>query len=81
MKLKTVLVTAVIVLLVVAIALMAERSLVSQVERDTEKRIRQYRMIEEEQRLITSIVTLRYEAALIQAKFNPAPIPQEAPPK
>ena len=81
MKWKTVLVTAVIVLLVVAMGLMTARSLVSQEIRDMKNRIERYKLIEEEQQLITDIVTLRYEAALIQAKFNPAPTPQGTPPK
>jgi len=76
MKWKTVLVTAVIVLLVVALGIMASRVLVSQDTRAIKKRIKMYEIVAKEQRLITEIVTLRYDAALIQAKFNPAPVPE-----
>jgi len=76
MKWKTVLVTAVIVLLVVALGIMASRVLVSQDTRIIKKRIKMYEVVRDEQKLITEILTLRYDAALIQAKFNPAPVPE-----
>lgn len=37
-------------------------------------RIKQYEMVKQEQQLITDILNLRYEAAMIQAKFNPAEV-------
>jgi len=72
---KTSLVTAVIVLLVVALGLMLLRNSESQAERDTRGRISQYEMIAKEQRLITEILTLKYDAAVIQSKFQPAQRP------
>lgn len=76
---KTVLVTAVIALLVVALVLMTQRGIVPQGERETKNRIRQYKIVLEEQRLITEILTLKYDAAVIQSKFKPAP-EQSLPP-
>lgn len=70
---KTVLVTVVIALLVVALVLMALKGITPQIERETKNRIRQYNLVLEEQRLITEILTLKYDAAIIQAKFNPVP--------
>lgn len=67
---KTVLVTVVIVLLVVALGLMVLRNSESQVVRDTKGRIKQYEIIAKEQRLITEILQLKYDAALIQSKFK-----------
>lgn len=80
MKWKTVLVTAVIALLVVALVLMAQRSFVSQEIRVVENRIKQYEIIAKEQRLITEILTLKYDAAVIQSKLKPAqPAAQNVP--
>ena len=79
MKWKTVLVTAVIVLLVVALGIMASRVLVSQDARAIKKRINMYEIVRDEQQLITEILTLRYDAALIQAKFNPVSDPNRPP--
>lgn len=70
---KTVLVTAVIALLVAALILMAQKVFVSQDERATKARITQYKIVLEEQRLITEILTLKYDAALVRSKFNPVP--------
>jgi hypothetical protein len=83
MKWKDVLGIVVITLLVVAIAFVATRgrSPDAQAQKDMKTRednIEQYESIAEEQRLITEILKLRYEAALIQQKFNPAS--QPAPP-
>lgn len=51
-------------------------------EKDIKTRIKQYKLVKEEQQLITDILTLRYDAAVIQAKFKPAqPAPQPVPPK
>ena len=79
MKWKTILVTAVIVLLVVALGIMASRVLVSHDARNIGKRIGMYEIVRDEQALITEILTLRYEAALIQAKFNPVSDPNRPP--
>lgn len=76
---KTVLVTAVIALLVVALGLMGKRVFVSQRIRDTKTRIKQYEVIAKEQRLITEILQLKHDAAVIQSKFQSAQ-PQSPPP-
>lgn len=73
MKWKTVLVTTVIVLLITALCLMGSKVLKKDIEPSIKERIKQYKLIAEEQRFITEIWTLRYEAALMQAKFNPVP--------
>jgi len=78
---KTVLVTAVIVLLVVALALMSVKPI--EPEKDIKGRIKQLKLVLEEQKLITEILQLRYDAAVIRAKFAPAqpePAPQPALP-
>ena len=72
---KTVLVTAVIALLVVALVLMAQRGYVSQNERAAKARIKQYKIVLDEQRLITEILTLKYDAAVIQSKYQPTQKP------
>lgn len=79
MKWKDVLYWAVIVLLVVVFVLILTRDKQPQAERDTLSRIEQYEIVAEEQRLVTEILRLRYEAALIQQKFNPAPQPALPP--
>ncbi len=73
MKWKTVLVTTVIVLLITALCLMGSKVLKKDTELSIKERIKQYKLIREEQELITDIWTLRYEAAVMQAKFNPVP--------
>lgn len=71
---KTVLVTAVIASIIFVFAMFVLRGLeASQTERQIKNRIKQYKLVLEEQQLITEIVTVRYEAALIQAKLQPAP--------
>jgi len=78
---KTVLVTAVIVLLVVALALVSVKPI--EPEKDIKGRTKQLKLVLEEQKLITEILQLRYEAAVIRAKFAPAqpePAPQPALP-
>jgi len=78
---KTVLVTAVIVLLVVALALVSVKPV--EPEKDIKGRTKQLKLVLEEQKLITEILQLRYEAAVIRAKFAPAqpePAPQPALP-
>jgi len=75
---KTVLVTAVIALLVVVLIVLAQKAIEPQDEREIKARIKSYKLVLEEQSLITEILNLRYEAAVIQAKFKPAP--QPAPP-
>jgi len=78
---KTVLVTAVIVLLVVALALVSVKPI--EPEKDIKGRTKQLKLVLEEQKLITEILQLRYDAAVIRAKFAPAqpePAPQPALP-
>lgn len=71
---KTVLVTTVIVLLIAALFLVVRsKSLKTNEELSIEGRIKQYKLIRDEQELITEIMTLRYEAALIRSKINPVP--------
>ena len=79
MKWKNVLFTAVIALLVVVLVLMSVKVFGPQSARDIKGRIKQYKIVKEEQQLITEILTLKYEAALIQAKFKPA-APRPSPP-
>ena len=67
---KVVLVTAVIALLVVALCL-SNWNVRETGEQTIKERIKQYNLIRDEQQLITDIWTLRYEAAVMQAKFNP----------
>lgn len=72
---RTVLATiAVMALLIIAISVLSARlTWPKSAEREITSRIRQYKLIAEEQRFITEIWTLRYEAAVMQAKFNPVP--------
>lgn len=77
MKLKTVLVTAVIALLVVVLVFLSVKAF--EPHKDIKGRIKQYELVKEEQQLITDILTLKYEAAVIQSKFKPAPQPTPAP--
>lgn len=70
---KTVLVTAVIVLLVVALCLVGCKFLATDAEQSIKERIEQYKLIREEQQLITDIMTLRYDVAVIRAKYGPIP--------
>jgi len=82
-NLKTVLVTAVIVLLFVVLVLLAVKAFESQPLKETKSRIKQLKLVKEEQQLITDILNLRYDAALVRSKFSPAqpePIPQPALP-
>lgn len=80
---KTVLVTAVIALFVVVFALLSYKAFESQEKRDIIGRTKQLKLVLEEQELITKILQLRYEAAVIRSKFAPAqpePAPQPALP-
>lgn len=70
---KTVLVTTVIVLLIAALCLVGSKFLKTDTELSIKGRIKQYKLIRDEQELITEIMTLRYEAALIRSKINPVP--------
>ena len=72
MKWKTMVVTAVIVLLVVALVLVGKNQLVSPEKRAALKRIKDYEIVAQEQRLITEILTLKMDAAVIQSKFAEA---------
>ena len=76
---KVVLVTAVIALLVVALCL-SNWNVLETGEQTIKERIKQYSLIRDEQQLITDIWTLRYEAAVMQAKFNPV-ADANAPPR
>lgn len=80
---KEILITATIALLVVMVVALGFtlRNVTSNSkdELDIKGRISQYKLIREEQELITDILTLRYDAAVIQAKFKPAP-PRIVPP-
>ena len=40
-------------------------------EAETVERIRQYKILKEEQQLVTDILKIRYEAAVIKTKLNP----------
>ena len=75
MNWKNIGLTALIVLLVVVLALLAFRALEPQAERDLKNRIKQYKVIKEEQQLACDILKLKYEIAVIQSKFTPAPVP------
>lgn len=69
---KTVLVSVAIALLVAALVVLTLRVSGSQSERDIKNRISQYKLVKEERQLITDILTLKYEAAVIQSKFQSA---------
>ncbi len=71
---RTILVTAVIVLLVAILGWMVLTNLETQATKDTKGRIKQYKLIREEQEMIRDILTFRYETSLLQAKFKPAPL-------
>lgn len=71
---RTILITTVIVLLVAILGWMVLTNLGSETIRDTKGRIRQYKLVREEQELIRDILQFRYETALLQAKFQPAPL-------
>lgn len=70
---KTVLVSAVIALLVAAVVVLTMQAFGPQ--SDIKNRIKKYELVLEEQQLITEILTLKYEAVVIQSKFKPAPPP------
>ena len=76
---KTVLMTAVIVLLVVVLIVLAQKAIEPQDEREIKAQNKSYKLVLENQKLITEILNLRYEAAVIQAKFKPAPRPAPLP--
>lgn len=79
MKLKFVFLTMTIAFfgsaVLVLIVFMAMIIVEPQSEKDIQNRISQYELVKEEQQLITDILTLKYEAAVIQSKFQPAPPP------
>jgi len=80
---KTIVVTAVMVLLVVILVVLSVKALEPQSTRDMKGRIKQFKVELEQQELITKILQLRYEAAVIRAKFapvQPEPAPQPALP-
>lgn len=73
---KTILVVAVIMLLVAALIVITRTKLVSQEERVTLDRIRQYKIVKEEQQLIVDILQAKYEMAVLQSKMQPAQKPR-----
>lgn len=73
---KTILVMAVIMLLVAALIVITKTKLVSQEERVTLDRIRQYKIVKEEQQLIVDILQAKYDAAVLQSKMQPAQRPR-----
>lgn len=87
-KWKANILTAAIALLVAMTLLLVvkeiERSVTKSIEpqptKEIKSRISQYELVKEEQQLITEILTLRYEAAVIQSKFKPAPQPVQQRP-
>lgn len=76
---KTIVVTAVMVLLVVILILLSMKALEPQATREMKNRTKNYRLVLEEQKLITEILKLRYEAAVVKAKFQPVPRPAPKP--
>lgn len=70
---KTVVLTVLVILLV---AVFANVAWYRWETRAIRSRIAQYKLIKQENQLATDILTLRYEAALIRAKFSP---PQSPP--
>ena len=64
-------VTVVVVLLIVALCFVANYALEDPNMRATEKRVRIYRVIEEEQRLTLNILNHKVQIAKIQAQFAP----------
>lgn len=75
-----------IALLVVVLILLARSAVEPQSAKDMrviKSRIKELKVVLEEQKLITEILQLRYDAAVIRAKFAPAqpePAPQPALP-
>ena len=74
MKWKTV-VAVVVVLLVAALACVADYALESDATRATKARIKQYRIVAMEQSLIRQILEDKVAVAKIQAQFAPPPAP------
>lgn len=68
-KLTTILVMLVIALLIVVLVLLAVKAFES--HNEIKSRIRHYELVKAEQQLITDILKLKYEAAVIQSKFIP----------
>lgn len=70
---KTIVVLVVMALLVAALIVVVKRKLVPPEEKMTLERIRQYKILRQEQQLIVEILQFKYDAAVLQAKFQPAP--------
>ena len=70
-KSNSIALTAVITLLVVVIVLLTVKAIEPQSERQIKGRIKQLKVIKEEQQLTYDIIKLRYETAVIQAKMTP----------
>ena len=71
MNRKTVIGLVIIVLLVAALGYVTKYALEDENLRDTKKRVRIYRVIEEEQRLTMEILQHKIVIAKIQAQFAP----------
>jgi len=77
---KTIVLVGVIVLLVVALILVAQRAFEDKDLRATKKRLKVYRVIEEDLRLTLDIIKYRTELAKIQAAQTRTQTPVVAPP-
>ena len=79
---KTVTVVSVIVVLIVALAFMANYVLQDKDVRAMKARIEQYKVVAEEQALIRQILEDKVAVAKIQAQFAPQPVtPEPATPE
>jgi len=81
MKMK-IAVTAVILLLVATLVVVITTKPTSQEEKNAKERIRKYTIVRDEEKLITEILSYRYNAATIRSKMQPAPkiVPKPALP-
>ncbi len=71
---KTVVVVVVVVSLVVTLAFVANYAFEDKALKATKQRIRQYRIVAEEQRLIRQILEDKIAVASIQSQFAPPPV-------
>jgi len=81
---KTIVVTIVVLLWIATVIVLVKRpwgDVAPEVDnvKLAQARIAELKVVLEEQRLITEIITLRYDAAVIQSKLQPAPQPAPAP--
>ncbi len=75
MKWKIIVVVVIVALFVVALALVANYAFEDKAQKATRARIKQYRIVAEEQSLIRQILEDKLVTAKIQAQFTPAPAP------